>query len=102
MTPADGRASKRQNGIALLIFSPLPFKFQRSVTLTSKIAITDTKGPLDLTPCVGDQADFVILHERETLQSAVLDPPFERTTIKDGRVVACRRSVMWFSDGNST
>lgn len=70
------------------------------MTLTSRIAITGTKAAIDLTPCVGDPADFVILHERETLQSAVLDPPFERTTIKDGRVIACRRSVRWFADGN--
>lgn len=52
------------------------FFHQRSVTLTSRIAITRTKVPIELTPCVGDPADFVMLHERETLQSAVLDPPF--------------------------
>lgn len=99
--PLPMPASKRQNGITkLFIFLPLPY--QRSVTLTSRIAITGTKAPIGLAPCVGDQADFVILHERETLQSAVLDPPFERTTIKGGRIVACRRSVKWFSDGNSS
>ncbi|KIM43132.1 hypothetical protein M413DRAFT_396626 [Hebeloma cylindrosporum] len=74
----------------------------RAVTLTSRIAITGTKPPIDLAPGVGDQADFVILHERQTLQGAVLDPPFDRTTIKGGRVVACRRSVRWFSDGNNS
>ncbi|KAF8964293.1 hypothetical protein BDZ97DRAFT_1660701 [Flammula alnicola] len=69
----------------------------RSVTLTSKRAIGQNEVPLDLAPCVGDAADFVILHERETLQSAVLNPCFERTTIKAGRAVAYRRSVRWFS-----
>ncbi|KAL5501671.1 hypothetical protein ACEPAH_8931 [Sanghuangporus vaninii] len=39
---------------------------------------------------VGSPADFVILHENQSLQSAVLEPCFPRTTIKDGCVIAKR------------
>ncbi|KAL5519955.1 hypothetical protein ACEPAG_1615 [Sanghuangporus baumii] len=43
-----------------------------------------------LIPSIGSSADFVILHENQSLQSAVLEPCFSRTTIKNGRVVAKR------------
>ncbi|KAF8908868.1 hypothetical protein CPB84DRAFT_1724647 [Gymnopilus junonius] len=69
----------------------------RSVTLTSKRAIGQENIPRDLTPDVDDPADFVILHGRGTLQSAVLNPCFDRTTIKSGRIVASRRSTTWFA-----
>ncbi|KAH9480297.1 hypothetical protein JR316_0006895 [Psilocybe cubensis] len=74
----------------------------RSVTLTSKRAMgLDlpylNPTPRDLTPSIGDTADFVILHKRASLQSAVLNPPFERTTIKAGRVVACKRGAAWLA-----
>jgi len=51
----------------------------------------------DLAPVIGDRADFVILHGRESVRSAVLNPPFERTTIKNGRMVASRKSVTWIA-----
>ncbi|PPQ77464.1 hypothetical protein CVT25_011332 [Psilocybe cyanescens] len=69
----------------------------RSVTLTSKRAIGQSEIPLDLAPTVGDLADFVVLHGRSSLQSAVLNPCFDRTTVKAGRVVACRRSARWLA-----
>ncbi|CAA7261521.1 unnamed protein product [Cyclocybe aegerita] len=83
----------------------------RSVTLTSKRAIgpptstsmasPQTEGsseiPADLVPRVGDPADFVILRERKSLQSAVLNPPFDRKTIKSGRLVAERSSTRWIA-----
>ncbi|KAG6841980.1 hypothetical protein C0991_004471 [Blastosporella zonata] len=69
---------------------------QRSVTLTSKLALgaggSDGRG---LFPVAGDAADFVILHGADSLQSAVLHPPFDRTTIRAGVVVARRRSSTW-------
>lgn len=48
-----------------------------------------------LTPVVGDQADFVILPQNQTLQSAALEPGFDRITIKSGRVVSTRRASGW-------
>ncbi|KDR82778.1 hypothetical protein GALMADRAFT_134336 [Galerina marginata CBS 339.88] len=69
----------------------------RSVSLTSKRAIGQTQIPLDLAPNTDDPADFVVLHGSQSLQSAVLNPCFDRTTIKSGKVVASRRSVKWFS-----
>ncbi|PPR07781.1 hypothetical protein CVT26_014966 [Gymnopilus dilepis] len=69
----------------------------RSVTLTSKRAIGQESVPHDLSPDVDDPADFVILHGQPTLRCAVLNPGFDRTTIKAGKVVASRRSTTWFS-----
>jgi hypothetical protein len=51
--------------------------------------------PMDLFPARGDPADFVILHNNDTLRSAALDPSFERTTIKNGKVIARRQKWRW-------
>ncbi|KAF9454709.1 hypothetical protein P691DRAFT_716456 [Macrolepiota fuliginosa MF-IS2] len=51
--------------------------------------------PADLFPTRGDPADFVILHDNDSLRSVALHPAFERTTIKDGRVVARRKKWRW-------
>ncbi|KAF4617280.1 hypothetical protein D9613_005861 [Agrocybe pediades] len=73
----------------------------RSVTLTARRAIgsmgidTDQVPSADLAPSISDRADLVILHGRESVRSAVLNPPFDRTTIKGGKVVALRRSTAW-------
>ncbi|KXN88246.1 Cytosine deaminase [Leucoagaricus sp. SymC.cos] len=53
--------------------------------------------PVDLFPTRGDPADFVVLHDNSSLRSAALHPSFERTTIKNGRVVARRRKWRWIS-----
>ncbi|KAF5382766.1 hypothetical protein D9615_002935 [Tricholomella constricta] len=67
----------------------------RSVTLTSKRALGEGGASMDLFPVIGDPADFVILHSAGTLRSAVLNPPFDRTTIRAGTVVARRRASTW-------
>ncbi|KAJ3564567.1 hypothetical protein NP233_g8212 [Leucocoprinus birnbaumii] len=53
--------------------------------------------PADLFPTRGDPADFVVLHENQSLRSAALHPSFNRTTIKAGRVVARRSKWRWIS-----
>ncbi|KAG6850740.1 hypothetical protein H0H93_009363 [Arthromyces matolae] len=68
----------------------------RSVSLTSKIAVGGDGGRgKRLFPAPGDPADFVILHGTSSIQSAVLHPPFDRTTIYAGVVVASKRSETW-------
>ncbi|KAJ3501826.1 hypothetical protein NLJ89_g9165 [Agrocybe chaxingu] len=88
----------------------------QSVTLTSKRAIgpppstvspsVQAEGPsdipADLVPRVGDPADFVILHERKSVRSAVLNPPFDRKTIKGGKLVAERSSMRWSLETHKT
>ncbi|KAG7088457.1 hypothetical protein E1B28_012447 [Marasmius oreades] len=68
----------------------------RSVTITSKLAIGQKDNHHDLAPNVGDPADFVILHGTRTLAQAVLNPSYDRTTIKAGVVVARRQSKRSF------
>jgi hypothetical protein len=53
--------------------------------------------PADLFPTTGDPADFVVLHDNTDLRSVALHPSFDRTTIKDGRMVARRRKWRWIS-----
>ncbi|KAF8073791.1 hypothetical protein FPV67DRAFT_1738326 [Lyophyllum atratum] len=76
----------------------------RSVTLTSKLAIGEggALASRGLFPAQGDPADFVILHGADTLQSAVLHPPFDRTTIRAGNVVARRQAHTWLGDADET
>ncbi|KAF9077644.1 hypothetical protein BDP27DRAFT_1441696 [Rhodocollybia butyracea] len=82
-----------------------------SVTITSKLAIGDANSPVDvsnssstssstsglssLVPQEGDPADFVLLHGTKTLGQAVLNPGYDRTTIRRGVVVARRRTRTW-------
>ncbi|KAF9046714.1 hypothetical protein BJ165DRAFT_1187818 [Panaeolus papilionaceus] len=67
----------------------------KSVTIVSKRAIGLQDVPASLSLAISDPADFVIFHRNESLQSAVLNPCFERTTVKAGNMVASRRSVRW-------
>ncbi|KAF9221484.1 Metallo-dependent hydrolase [Gyrodon lividus] len=75
----------------------------RSVSTTSKeaIGIVDEsdglKGGADdgLVPCAGGPADFVLVHEAQRWQSAILSPGFDRTTVLGGRVVARRKALRW-------
>ncbi|KAG6814261.1 hypothetical protein H0H92_015376 [Tricholoma furcatifolium] len=68
----------------------------RSVTLTSKLAIgLNESNRTDLFPTSGDPADFVILHGAHSLSSAALNPPYDRTTIRAGVVVAGKHSSTW-------
>ncbi|KAI0335897.1 Metallo-dependent hydrolase [Cubamyces sp. BRFM 1775] len=48
-----------------------------------------------MTPSPGAPADFVLLHENDTLHAAALSPSFSRTTVRQGRVVACRVARTW-------
>jgi len=73
------------------------FPPQAAVTRTSKQAIGLPEVALDLIPSQGDRADFVILHDSQSVQQAVLSPSYDRTTIRAGRVVAVRRSTAWNS-----
>lgn len=73
-----------------------------SITSKEAIGIMDGKareGSADqgdgLVPCVGDPADFVIVHGARRWQSVVLSPGFDRTTFYKGNVVARRRAQRW-------
>ena len=70
---------------------------QRSVTCTSKRAIGLPEVSSTLVPSQGDRADFVILHNSQSAQQAVLSPSYDRTTIRGGKVVAGRKSTTWNS-----
>jgi hypothetical protein len=48
-----------------------------------------------LFPCIGDPADFVVLHGARGWQSVVLSPGFDRTTFYKGNVVARRKAHRW-------
>ncbi|THH08891.1 hypothetical protein EW145_g2390 [Phellinidium pouzarii] len=68
----------------------------KAVSIDSRRAIGDIPSEtsaLMLIPQGGSPADFVILHGNHTLQSAVLDPSYDRTTIKSGKVVAWRKGI---------
>ncbi|GLB38429.1 putative metallo-dependent hydrolase [Lyophyllum shimeji] len=60
----------------------------RSVTSISKLVLGEGRTRQGLFPAPGDPADFVILQGADTLRSTVLHPPFDRTTIRAGTVVA--------------
>ncbi|KAI0632129.1 Metallo-dependent hydrolase [Trametes polyzona] len=69
-----------------------------SVTLTARLAVEGAhKGapPPSITPARGMRADFVLLHENDTLHGAALNPSFSRTTIRRGQVVARRVAQTW-------
>ena len=69
---------------------------QESVSTLSKQAIGQKIRTANaLEPEVGDQADFVILLQNQTLHSAALEPGFDRITIKSGRVVSRRKASRW-------
>ncbi|KZT73763.1 Metallo-dependent hydrolase [Daedalea quercina L-15889] len=74
-----------QNGCRTLI---------EAVTITARKAIS-TPCPRSLTPSKGDAADFVLLHDNDSLYSAALNPSYTRTVIKNGEVVATRRAEKW-------
>ncbi|KAI5119204.1 hypothetical protein M0805_004459 [Coniferiporia weirii] len=70
-----------------------------AVSIDSRRAIGDVwpgTAP-SLGPRAGSSADFVILHDNRTVQSAALDPCHDRTTIKGGKVVAWRKAQRWVS-----
>ncbi|KAH9891652.1 Metallo-dependent hydrolase [Cubamyces lactineus] len=48
-----------------------------------------------MTPTPGAPADFVLLHENDSMHAAALRPSFARTTVRQGRVVACRVARAW-------
>lgn len=75
----------------------------RSVTLTSKraLGIAPSDLPQGLFPQKGDPADFVIIHETQTLYQAVLNPSHDRTTIRGGAVVARRLTKRWITCSQS-
>ncbi|KAJ7670240.1 hypothetical protein B0H17DRAFT_1162189 [Mycena rosella] len=70
----------------------------KSVTLTSKRAIGQSSISTDLYVSPNDPADFVILHGTPNLQSAALNPSYDRTTIYRGVIVARRHTSKWFAD----
>ncbi len=51
--------------------------------------------PRGLSPQKGDPSDFVIVRGSESLAQAVLNPSYDRTTIRQSRVVAQRRTTTW-------
>ncbi|KAI0720495.1 Metallo-dependent hydrolase [Cerioporus squamosus] len=69
-----------------------------AVTNNARLAIGGFhKGspPISLTPSPGGIADFVLLHDNDSLHSAALNPSFSRTTIRHGTVVARRIQQSW-------
>ncbi|EIW59523.1 Metallo-dependent hydrolase [Trametes versicolor FP-101664 SS1] len=69
-----------------------------AVTLNARLAIGGVQkgAPYpSITPTRGMLADFVLLHENDTLHSAALNPSFSRTTIRHGQVVARRVAQTW-------
>ncbi|KAI9058364.1 hypothetical protein FKP32DRAFT_1680781, partial [Trametes sanguinea] len=50
---------------------------------------------LSMTPTPGTPADFVLLHENDSMHGAALNPSFSRTTIRRGVVVARRVAQTW-------
>ncbi|KAI0770295.1 Metallo-dependent hydrolase [Fomes fomentarius] len=69
-----------------------------SVTLNARLAIGGFhKGSpaMSLTPSPGMVADFVLLHDNDSLHAAALNPSFSRTTIRHGTVVARRIQQSW-------
>ncbi|KAJ7784598.1 hypothetical protein B0H16DRAFT_303541 [Mycena metata] len=73
----------------------------RSVTLTSKRALGQKDVPEELSVSTNDRADFVILHGTPNLQSAALNPAYDRTTIRGGIVVARRFTTRWFAESTA-
>ncbi|KAI0648013.1 Metallo-dependent hydrolase [Trametes meyenii] len=69
-----------------------------AVTLNARLAVGGAhKGAPhpSITPAPGVPADFVLLHENDTLHGAALNPSFSRTTIRRGQVVARRVAQTW-------
>lgn len=69
----------------------------RLVTINAKAAIGLPYWQ-QLSPQVGDLADFVLVPGATTLIDVVLDSPWERVTVKGGRIVAHRRTELWLQD----
>ena len=68
------------------------------MTLNSRLAIGGfhkSSPPLSLTPSPGMVADFVLLHDNDSIHSAALSPSFSRTTIRHGVMVARRIQQSW-------
>ncbi|OSX59873.1 hypothetical protein POSPLADRAFT_1149833, partial [Postia placenta MAD-698-R-SB12] len=72
-----------------------------AVTVNARTAI-GVPGPRSLMPAIGGPADFVLLHDNDSMYSAALDPSYSRTTIKGGVVVAKRYTSRWLLHEEST
>lgn len=46
-----------------------------------------------------DQADLLLVHANDSIQSLVLNPGYERTVIKNGKVVASKTAVEFIAHG---
>lgn len=66
------------------------------VTNRSALAIGLPTASLEIQP--NQPADLVILHGVSTLREGVLSPPFDRTVVYQGRVVARRHSEKWVAE----
>ncbi|EJC97920.1 Metallo-dependent hydrolase [Fomitiporia mediterranea MF3/22] len=64
-----------------------------SVGSRQAIGLNNGRDTGSLIPIIGSPADFVLLHGNHSLQSAALEPCYDRTTIRNGRIVASRRST---------
>ncbi|KAF8526652.1 hypothetical protein BU17DRAFT_40552 [Hysterangium stoloniferum] len=64
-----------------------------AVTNASKRAVGICAHDRSLALSPGGPADLVIVHGNDTVQSVVLNPGFERTVIKGGRVIASKRAT---------
>jgi len=72
-----------------------------SVTTTARRAIGEPLSPIPrqnpLVPQIGDSADFVLMRGNTDVQSAACNPSHDRTTVKQGRIVAERTSKRWLT-----
>ncbi|KAF4577148.1 hypothetical protein EYR36_005135 [Pleurotus pulmonarius] len=66
-----------------------------SVTCTARKAIAIEESHKAIFPSRLDPADFVILHDNHSLQSAIFSPCYDRTTIRAGQIVSRRRTHKW-------
>ncbi|KAI0269776.1 hypothetical protein BC834DRAFT_863300 [Gloeopeniophorella convolvens] len=74
----------------------------KSVSVASKAAIGLGGDGAGLVIREGQTADFVLLHDNNTVQSAVLRPSYARTTIRNGAVIAKRRVSRWLRPQHET
>ncbi|KAI0029168.1 hypothetical protein K488DRAFT_80320 [Vararia minispora EC-137] len=65
------------------------------VTTASRAAIGFGAHGADILLRTDDAADLVLLHDCASARDAVMCPPFVRTTVRAGRIVAFRRAESW-------
>ncbi|OBZ71600.1 hypothetical protein A0H81_08360 [Grifola frondosa] len=74
-----------------------------AITVNARLAIGEARdGERGLVPAPGDPADFVLLHDNDSLHSAALSPSFTRSTIRRGALVSRRSEQKWMRHATTT